>query len=101
VAAAKLPAGGKGDRAGTRATLVAVTTRTEVAPDASFVVGGGVAVTKATRGTVTAVVMVVAVEAEEMIWVYKIVVTGHETLPVGWGGGMVDVMTVPDRVMVT
>jgi hypothetical protein len=100
VAAAKLPAGGEEARAGTRATLVAVTTSTEVAPDASFVAGGGVAVMKETRGTVTAVVMVVAVEAEEMIWVNKIVVTGHETLTVGLGGGRVDVMIVPDRVMV-
>jgi hypothetical protein len=100
VAAAKLPAGGEGARAGTRATFVAVTTSAEVAPDASFVTGGGVAVTKETRGTVTAVVMVVAVEAEEMIWVYEIMVAGHEILTVGCGGGRVDVMTVPDRVMV-
>jgi hypothetical protein len=68
-AAAKLPVGCRAAAAGTRATLVAVTTSTEVAPGAPFVAGGGVAVTNETRGTVTAVVMMVTVEAEEMVWV--------------------------------
>ena len=59
--------------------------------------GIGVAVTKETLGTVTAVVTTFMVGAE-MICVYKIVVTGHgtETLLVTGGAEMTDVMTVPD-----
>jgi hypothetical protein len=68
-APAKLPAGSGPGTAGTSATLVAVTTRTEVAPDAPFVARGGVAVMNETRGTVTAAVMIVTVEAEEMVCV--------------------------------
>jgi len=66
-APAKLPAGSGPATAGTSATLVAVTTRTEAAPAAPFVAGGGVAVMNETRGTVTTAVMIVTVEAEEMV----------------------------------
>lgn len=100
-ASAKPPAGSGPVTAGTSATLVAVTTRTEVAPAAPFVAGVGVAVMNETRGTVTAAVMIVTVEAEEMVCVYEIVVTGPETLTIIGGAGMMDVMTLPDRVMVT
>jgi hypothetical protein len=64
-----LPVGGGAVMAGTRPTLAVVATGGWYTPDGPLVnkAGGGVAVTNETRGTVTAVVMTIVVEAVEIV----------------------------------
>ena len=100
VGATKLPVGGGPGAAGTRPTLVLGVAGGGTAPGGPLVngAGGGVAVTNETCGTVTAVVITIMVEAEEMVCVYEIVVTGPGTgtLLVTGGAETMDVITVPD-----
>jgi hypothetical protein len=67
VAAMALPVVGGPDIAGTRPTLVAAAAGGWATPAGPLTAGAGVAVMNETRGTVTAVVITVIVEAMEIV----------------------------------